>query len=186
MTDSQDKKFEVVSNDAIVNLRSVMTNAGCVFDFCTYKLIPYGYAEELHKEALAIFFKEIDEQSDLKSATGIALSKRQIESNFSTVNWRNGEAPLFAAFIDPPYSTKWRIDENEGLMYFKKLLFYLGWENSEDLQILDWVGNPDINPGKSGWSNYFDDGKEWWGILCLTIWNPKRRTIGVLAASATD
>ncbi|WP_167659284.1 hypothetical protein [Pseudomonas fluorescens] len=34
--------------------------------------------------------------------------------------------------------------------------------------------------------DYFDDGPEWWGVWCLSIWNPKRGTLAVLAASTTD
>ena len=36
------------------------------------------------------------------------------------------------------------------------------------------------------WSNYFDDGLDWWGVWCLTIHNPQRQTLSALAASATD
>jgi hypothetical protein len=184
MTSFQDEKFEVLIDDAIVELRSSLRTARCEFDFCTYKLITNEYSEELHKEALTIFFSEVDDQCDLKSATGTKLSKNQIKSYLQTANWNKGEAPLFSAFISPPYGTKWTDDE--GLKYFEQWLSYLGWDSSDDLQILDWVGDPDVNPGRSGWSSYFQAGSEWWGIWCLTIWNPVRRTIGVLAASSTD
>lgn len=36
------------------------------------------------------------------------------------------------------------------------------------------------------WSNYFDDGKEWWGEFCWTIYNCKENTFIFIAASTTD
>jgi hypothetical protein len=52
--------------------------------------------------------------------------------------------------------------------------------------VRDWVGDPQREPGRSAWSPYFDDGKEWWGIWCLTVWNPRRRTLSAMMASQTD
>ena len=52
--------------------------------------------------------------------------------------------------------------------------------------VLDWVGDVDAHPERSDWSNYFDAGKEWWGIWCTTIWNPSTRTLAAIAASSTD
>ncbi|MOA62241.1 hypothetical protein D3C78_1875990 [compost metagenome] len=51
---------------------------------------------------------------------------------------------------------------------------------------LNWTASDEYDPAREPWSDYFDDGLEWWGVWCLSIWNPKRRTLAVLAASTTD
>jgi hypothetical protein len=57
---------------------------------------------------------------------------------------------------------------------------------NHDIEVLDWVGDPLMEPERSNWSKYFEDGKEWWGIWCLTVWNPRRQTLAALIASSTD
>ncbi|MDG5976154.1 hypothetical protein H010_12889 [Hydrogenophaga taeniospiralis CCUG 15921] len=87
---------------------------------------------------------------------------------------------LFQAFDDPPYPAQCET----GL--FADFCEVAGLWPSRDVEVFDWVGNPDTEPGRSTWSNYFDAGKEWWGIWCLTVWNPRKRTLSALAASSTD
>lgn len=87
---------------------------------------------------------------------------------------------LFQSFHDPPYSARCQ----SGL--FVEFCDAIGLLPDFDVVVLDWVGSPDAEPERSAWSTYFDEGKEWWGIWCLTIWNPGRRTLSALAASATD
>ena len=38
----------------------------------------------------------------------------------------------------------------------------------------------------TGWSDYFDDGREWWGTLCLTVYDSRTDRFAVIMASATD
>ena len=45
---------------------------------------------------------------------------------------------------------------------------------------------PEREPERSTWSAYFEDGKEWWGIWCFTVWNPRRGTLAAVMASTTD
>ena len=94
---------------------------------------------------------------------------------------------LFQSFDDPPYG----LNPPYGLGSEAESLFpafceTVGLMPGEDAAVLDWVGSPDREPERSTWSNYFDAGKEWWGIWCLTVWNPRRRTLAALAASTTD
>ncbi|MNG03267.1 hypothetical protein D3C84_863390 [compost metagenome] len=99
---------------------------------------------------------------------------------------------LYAAFCDPPYGTRFSDDTPQAL--FSEWLDLLGLEDGTDGVVLSWVDNFNLNwtasdeydPAREPWSDYFDDGLEWWGVWCLSIWNPKRRTLAVLAASTTD
>ena len=45
------------------------------------------------------------------------------------------------------------------------------------LEILSW--NDD-------WSNYFDDGKEWWGTACWSVYDRRADTFTVIGASLSD
>ncbi len=87
---------------------------------------------------------------------------------------------LVGAFNDPPYGA------HCPPQLFGEFCNAVGLLPHHGIDVLDWVGDPDIEPERSNWSNYFDPGKQWWGVWCLTIWNPYRRTLAALAASATD
>lgn len=89
------------------------------------------------------------------------------------------------AFGDPPYGLR-VVDEAERAQLFPRFCKCMGLLPDEDVTVLDWVGNPEREPERSTWSSYFDDGKEWWGIWCFTVWNPRRRTLAVAMASQTD
>ena len=74
------------------------------------------------------------------------------------------------AFLEPPYScTCSARDWNR----VNTLLF----PEPNRAEIYSWSTN---------WSNYFDDGLEWWGAYYWTVFNPGRDTFVVVAASATD
>ena len=89
------------------------------------------------------------------------------------------------AFGDPPYRLA-VADEAERAQLFPRFCACTGLLPGEDIAVLDWVGDPEREPERSTWSGYFDDGKEWWGIWCLTVWNPRHRTLAAIAASQTD
>jgi len=36
------------------------------------------------------------------------------------------------------------------------------------------------------WSGYFDEGREWWGTLCLSVYDSRLARYAVILASATD
>ncbi|KAF1053139.1 MAG: hypothetical protein GAK43_01562 [Stenotrophomonas maltophilia] len=180
-------------------LRERLEQAGYVFDFVVQAVDEYqAPGEAQHREALAALFEAIqaraqrwqrqlierepkyaqhvwpDLSADLTQARAQALDATAIAALV-----QEGGA-LCRAFRDPPYGTPLQVSD------FREWLQALRLHPEDPVQVFDWVGDPDINPGRSGWSDYFDDGKEWWGIWCLTIYNPRRRTLAALAASATD
>ena len=119
---------------------------------------------------------------------------------------------LYQAFCNPPYGTSfldmeaWRslspsirktfvrdatarhmsAEEAFAKQQFTDWCDQLGLIPADAPIVLDWVGDMDREPERSMWSNYFDEGRDWWGIWCLSIWHPTRRTLAVLAASTTD
>jgi hypothetical protein len=98
---------------------------------------------------------------------------------------------FFQALVDPPYST--RLSKAEQVQMFKKWCDLIGLIEADEPKVFDWVNDPAErhptqlgNADRCAWSNYFDDGLEWWGVWCFTIWNPKKQTLAALMASATD
>lgn len=103
------------------------------------------------------------------------------------------ENGLAKALINPPYSLQFRrsedfasknYEENESLFfseiiksYLNKILHVYWPSDSNFLKIISWSDN---------WTNYFDDGKEWWGTFCWTIYDSRKNIITFIAASSTD
>lgn len=92
---------------------------------------------------------------------------------------------LAIAFDDPPYTLS-VADPALHRTLFPRFCACTGLMPGEGVAVLDWVGDPEREPERSAWSPYFDAGKEWWGIWCLTVWNPRHRTLAAMAASTTD
>ncbi len=97
------------------------------------------------------------------------------------------------ALLNPPYNLKFkRPDEfaspiyidGENRFYAEIIKRYLAeilhveqLSDADFLEIISWSDN---------WTNYFDDGKEWWGTFCWTIHDMRNNTITLIAASSTD
>ena len=80
------------------------------------------------------------------------------------------------AFFQPPYSfmiTKSNFEKGNFFLDFCRLLF----TDISQIEVYKWSTDS---------SNYFDEGKEWWGAFFWTVYNPYwDRYIGILA-STTD
>ena len=48
------------------------------------------------------------------------------------------------------------------------------------------TGHLEVYKWSTDWSEYFDDGREWWGTLCLTVYDKSLDRFAVILASATD
>ena len=197
-------------------VRQRMDTAHCVFDFTVRQMpVGPSAGEAQHRAVLSCLFDEIHAVYERRRREAIAYHSEHANSPAWQLTcdvaqarpslWPWGDAGdarafqpgqgglisrnraevspfewLFQAFDDPPY----KADCPPGL--FADFCDAVGLLPGQGVQVLDWVGDPDQAPGRSHWSNYFDAGKEWWGIWCLTIWNPETRTLAALAASTTD
>jgi hypothetical protein len=100
---------------------------------------------------------------------------------------------LAHALLDPPhgirfmdthgkYSVAYGLEEQKKMTeffnnYLKEVLLIPDVSDTDHLVIHKWSDD---------WSNYFDDGKEWWGAFCWSVLDKKKNRITVLAASTTD
>ena len=48
---------------------------------------------------------------------------------------------------------------------------------TDKLEVYEWT---------TDWSDYFDEGHEWWGALCLTVYDQTLERFVIIMASATD
>lgn len=78
------------------------------------------------------------------------------------------------AFLKPPYGFQLK---NEKATQYCMDFCHLLWDDLENLAIYAW--NTDC-------SNYFDDGREWWGTFFWTVYCPQRCIYIGIMGSATD
>ena len=82
-----------------------------------------------------------------------------------------GAVPLWYAFLEPPHGTRYEPDD---LRHVIAVLFPNG---ADGLEAYEWT---------TDWSDYFDDGHEWWGACCWSVYDSSLGRYVVMLASATD
>ena len=95
-----------------------------------------------------------------------------------------GGIPYWYAFLEPPHGTGTFVDDRgeevrrrytpDDFHAVNRALFPSG---TKRLVALEWT---------TDWSEYFDDGHEWWGAACWTVYDPGLDRFAVIMASATD
>ena len=75
------------------------------------------------------------------------------------------------AFLCPPYPCGYTDAD------FDRLNAALFPNGTDGLEVYEWT---------TDWSDYFDEGHEWWGTLCLTVYDKSLDRFAVIMASATD
>ena len=150
-----------------------------------YRLIkskkPYA-GESSHREALAAAMRSLslsdgeDEplwEYDISRAAASAISSDELFAELDKQDTiaDGGDIPYRRAFLFPPYGQVYREDD---FAIVNDSLFPNG---TSDLIIYRWT---------TDWSDYFDDGHEWWGVLCVTAYDPTLHRYVVILASATD
>ena len=82
-----------------------------------------------------------------------------------------GRIPYWYAFLKPPHGTRYKPDD------FRKVNAALFPGGTDALEACEWT---------TDWSDYFDDGREWWGTACWSVYDARLNRYAVLFASATD
>jgi len=75
------------------------------------------------------------------------------------------------AFLYPPHENSYT---GKDFVRVNSVLFPNG---TDELEVYRWT---------TDWSEYFDAGREWWGTLCLTVYEKNLNRFVVIMASATD
>ncbi len=143
-----------------------------------YCIVQNGHAErgeEAHRCALLAAFCHLSAEEEEGDGYRFDLAKAQAKPI--------GPAALFApaddrravnyrgAFRYPPHGG-WLADRDFGLV--NAALFPNG---TNALEVFEWT---------TDWSDFFDDGHEWWGALCDTVYDNTLDRFVVILASSTD
>ena len=170
----------------------------CVIDYCLLKNeLPYQ-EEKSHRDAVLYamqkfsYFDDEDEPNwnyDINKAKAIKIDAKELlalpdKPWKTTFKWKDGTnvtcydrvadggpIPYWQAFLDPPHGSNYT---NEDFIKMNKTLFPNG---TEQLIVFEW---------STDWSDYFDDGHEWWGASCWSIYDKMADRYIVIMASATD
>ena len=99
------------------------------------------------------------------------LNNKTYDSDFKNEN-SGGPIPYWYAFLEPPHRAgKYDPSDFEAV---NKVLFPKGYKH---LEVYEW---------STCWSDYFDDGHEWWGANCWSVYDKEMKRFVVVFASATD
>ena len=166
-----------------------------VVDYCLLKNEGPYRGEETHRLALAYAFRKLKRELDgdlsyelgkakacpMDPAALLALPEKPcrkeyvIKGSFHAVGLDitsdGGEVPYWNAFLEPPCGCRYG---PEDFLSFNAVLFPKG---PEKLIAYSW---------STDWSNYFDDGHEWWGAACWSIYDKSLNRYVVILASASD
>ncbi len=84
---------------------------------------------------------------------------------------KDEQIPYWYAFWETPHTSGYGPDD------FRKVNSVLFPNGTGELEIYEW---------STDWSNYFDDGHEWWGAACWSVYDKRMDRYVVIMASATD
>ena len=124
-----------------------------------------------HRDALKAAWRTLrdgdGEPGDPDLAEGTQIAADELFSS----HYREGKLNYRRAFLYPPHGSgcTWKD--------FVRVNAALFPEGTNGLEVYEWT---------TDWSEYFDDGREWWGTLCLTVYDKSLGRFVVITASATD
>ncbi len=81
------------------------------------------------------------------------------------------QIPYWYAFWEPPHTSGYGPDD------FRRVNSILFPEGTDELEVYEWT---------TDWSDYFDDGHEWWGTACWSVYDKRMNRYVVILAEATD
>ena len=143
-------------------------------EFCLVKNGHPAYDRDAHRDALiqacrALFFDGEEQiwRYDCGGADGKPITA---DAFFAAANEKRG-TNYRGAFLYPPHGGWFRDTDFDRV---NEALFPNGMDG---LEVYEWT---------TDWSEFFDDGHEWWGALCFTVYDKTLDRFAVIMASATD
>lgn len=154
---------DIVCDYCLVNAENQYAKAKNVFPYC---------GVDSHRFALECAAHELFEAGrkwsyDIKGAKCRKLSGKALFAPANSDNWLNYRK----AFLCPPHGNSYTDSD------FEKVNAVLFPGGADGLEVYRWT---------TDWSEYFDEGHEWWGALCLTVYDKSLDRFVVILTSATD
>jgi len=104
------------------------------------------------------------------------LHKNRFGMSFYDCDWTNQHTgdtvPYWYAFLESPYAGTEYAPED--FLRVNHILFPKG---TDTLEVYEWT---------TDWSDYFDDGHEWWGASCWSVYDQMLNRYVVILVSSTD
>ena len=155
----------------------------CAVDYFLVRNGQTGHGTEAHRNALYTAFRSFGADEDGEPLWRFAIeqaSARKISAETLFAPPEGPDAPQVTDGGSRPYRQAFRFPPT-GSVYaetdFRKVNEALFPNGTDALEAYAWT---------TGWSDYFDEGREWWGTLCLTVYDPSLDRFAVILASATD
>lgn len=160
--------------------------SGCIVDYCIIREEGPYRSEQSHREAISLAMAQFLADwepgwQDASRATSRPISaSAALEIPQEMLQGRRAAnipgaigapIPYWYAFLCPPHGCRLSAQD------FLRVNAALFPNGQEPLQALEW---------STDWSNYFEDGAEWWGTLCVSIYDASLSRIVVIMASDTD
>ena len=172
---AQEQYDGLVPPDADAVYALIAEYPDCVVDYCVVKPdAPYsGYAS--HRAALKTAWQThfaADEDGETwQGNPTLATGKPITVDEFLSSDYRDGELNYRKAFLYPPHENGYTG------MDFVRVNNALFPNGTDALEVYRW---------STDWSEYFDEGREWWGTLCISVYDKTMDRFVIIMASATD
>ncbi len=143
-------------------------------EYCLVKNEHIARGRNAHWYALVwasrVLFFDGEEQIWRYDCGGAEGKQITADALFAAANEKRG-SNYRGAFLYPPHGG-WL-----GNMDFDRVNAALFPNGMDGLEVYEWT---------TDWSEFFDDGHEWWGALCFTVYDKTLDRFAVIMASATD
>ena len=164
--------FGIIEDDPFFEL--IAGYPDCVIDWCLVENAHIAAGCNAHWIALVSACRKLFfDGSELiwHYNAGKADAKQIGAGALLALSAENGSLNYRRAFLAPPYGTDYTDAD------FEKVNAALFPNGTDDLEVYEWT---------TDWSEYFDEGHEWWGALCFTVYDGTLDRFAVIMASATD
>ncbi|MBO4566916.1 MAG: hypothetical protein J5695_06790 [Bacteroidales bacterium] len=146
----------------------------CIVDYCLVNADPGCRSRNEHWMALVWAARKLFVDVDGEVVWHFDAAKadaRRISADELFAPVTEDKMNYRKAFLQPPYPNGYTEAD------FDRVNAALFPNGTDWLEVFEWT---------TGWSEYFDEGHEWWGTLCLTVLDKTLDRIVVIMASATD
>ena len=165
---------------------------GCSLDYCLIKSCEvFHRGEKSHKAALDFVMRRLSRSEkwltyDLDKAEAKAIDSAEwLDNHYGDISNNGGRIPYVYAFLKPPRGNCVATGKKQGKQRYRDanvddfaaINAALFPEGTDELEVFEWT---------TDWSNYFDDGHEWWGANCWSVYDHRMKRYVVIFASDTD
>ena len=140
-----------------------------VVDYCIIDCKQNYSGYESHRKALKSAYDKLCKEWN--GNPDKAMGKRIAAEQLFSSKYQHKKLNYRRAFLYPPHQNSYT---GKDFVRVNNALFPNG---TDGLEAYEW---------NTDWSDYFDDGHEWWSTLCLTVYDKTLDRFAVIMASATD